>query len=560
VSTSAPDLVTGSRATPVTADAPGRAGPRWIAWVLFVAFFVPVALWSVSTPLWASPDENYHSLKAWSVAHGEFFVPPEDAILGTGGYVSVPQGLLDSTQTIQCLAFRPQATGDCVALPTEDTTRVEAANPAGRYNPVYYFLVGLPTLVTDLHHAPLAMRIASAALFALFASWAIAALAHSARPGVAMGAGLLAFTPMTLFLGAVVNPNGLEIAAAAALWANLGMLAYNGGALDPSTRRSMVRRAALAASAMVTTRGLSPVWLAVIVVCCLLVSTRHSIRLFASRHVLAWGAVAALASVFSLVWIVVAQSLKAGATGTPVQHVLLDRLHIASSTQQGKWRTAVGSFGWLDAPLPDLVSSTWLYAVVGVAVLALLRSSAGGRVAILVVALAAYALPVLIEAESLNVTGVVWQGRYTLPLYVGVPILAAIMLGRSSRRLRVESAVGAVVAASVAIGINVFGFALALHRNSDGLVTAGGRTTPFALDGPWQPRLGGITSVGVFTAWVVAAVASVALLVWQFRRARPGSVPDGMGEGGGDSTDDTGVAARTSTRPVPAHGAGLDDR
>lgn len=493
--------------------------------MLFAAFFVPTALWSVSTPLWASPDENFHTLKAWSVAHGQFYVAPEQASSGTGGFVYVPQGLVDSAASISCLAFRPQATGDCVAIPTEDSTNIESANAAGRYNPVYYFVVGLPSLVTDLQHAPLAMRIASAALFALFASWAVAALAYSARPGVAMGLSLLAFTPMALFLGAVVNPNGLEIAAAAALWANLGMLAYNGTNLDAPVRQTLIRRAALASSAMVVTRGLSPVWLVVIVACCLLAGTRQSLRLLTTRFALGWIAVTALVSTFSLAWIVVSQSLKAGSVGTPVSHLFLDRLHIASSTQQGKWRMAVGNFGWLDAPLPEFVTSAWFYTGVAVAGLALLRSTVGARVALVVVALASYLLPIFIEAESLNATGVIWQGRYTLPLYVGIPILAAIVLGRPSRRLPVESALAALMAGTVALGINVFGFAFALHRNSDGLVDAAGNTTPFALNGPWQPRLGGVTSVGLFSVWIMVAAVVMSLLVWRSAKARRDPLP-----------------------------------
>lgn len=478
---------------------------------------------------------------AWSVAHGQFYNKPEAAYLGTGGYVSVPQGLVDSASSIGCLAFRPQATGNCVVLPPNNSTMVESANSAARYNPVYYFVVGLPSLVTDVHYAPLAMRIASAAIFALFASWATAALARSGRPGVAMGVGLLAFTPMALFLGAMVNPNGLEIAAAAALWANLGMLAYNGVTMDHSARRTLIVRAALSAMAMVVTRSLSPVWLVVIVLCCLLVGTRESLRVLTTRFALSWTAATGIVSMLSVIWIVASQSLRLGSVGPPTTYGLLARLHIASSTQTEKWRMAVGNFGWLDTPMPDFSTSAWLYLTMAVAALALARATAGARVALVTVALASYLLPILIEAQSLNVTGVVWQGRYTLPLYVGVPILAAIVLGRSSRRLRVESAAAALVAAAVGLGINAFAFAFALHRNSDGLFDGTGKATPFALDGPWQPRLGSVTSVGVFTVWLVAATTVVSLLVWRFSWTRQRSLPVEVqmeSRGPGGQTDD----------------------
>jgi Predicted membrane protein (DUF2142) len=499
-------------------------GQRGHVVLLFIAFFVATALWSTATPLWASPDENAHVLKAWSVAHGQLYVPPAPTSSQTPGYLQVPSGLNDSAASITCLRFRPEATADCILPPDGAGPEVTVANSAARYNPVYYLVVGIPSLLLDVQHALLAMRLVSAALFALFAAWTMAALASARRPRVAVGVGLLAFTPMTFFLGAVVNPNGLEIAASCALWTNLIMLVQSRLDVSRGTSAAFLRRAALSACAMVATRGLSPVWLLVIVIACLLMADQRGLQRLRDRRARWWLGAVACVSAFSVLWILLSGSLTGTTEALPEQHGLLDRLEIARTTQDGKWRMAIANFGWLDTALPDFWTSGWLVLCVIFAVLAFLRGTAGQRVALAFTGLAAYVLPIIIEAMSLNATGVIWQGRYTLPLYVGVPLLSAIVLGQSSRSLRgdvvMASPVAALsaLAALSAVGINDFAYVYALHRNIDGLIDHNGIPTAVSLQGEWQPWLGGVGSASAFAVWTAVAVAGASILTCPMQR------------------------------------------
>ena len=102
---------------------------------------------------------------------------------------------------------------------TTSNTRGDGTNTsAGRYPPLYYAIVGIPSLVSDSTGGIYAMRLVDAALSALFVALALTSICVWSRRRFMLVGVLLALTPMTLFLGGVVNPNGPEICAALCMW------------------------------------------------------------------------------------------------------------------------------------------------------------------------------------------------------------------------------------------------------------------------------------------------------------------------------------------------------
>lgn len=85
---------------------------------------------------------------------------------------------------------------------------------------------------------------------------------------------------------------------------------------------------------------------------------------------------------------------------------------------------AVGVLGWLDTPLPWLVVAGWV-AVVGVLAAGALAAEARRPLIAVVVFAVSVATAWLFELLHGNSTGRYWQGRYSLPLLVGVPIVLA---------------------------------------------------------------------------------------------------------------------------------------
>ena len=130
---------------------------------------------------------------------------------------------------------------------------------------------------------------------------------------------------MVLFLGAAINPNGLEITAAICSW-TCGNLAL--AAPDPLVCKALLRRAAIALIVVVETRAISPLWAAIILVVLLVAAGRRWQVL--SRHrsqVVAWGGALAVATGLAGAWTWLAKSGE-------LQHHLVRKLTFADSLKQ----------------------------------------------------------------------------------------------------------------------------------------------------------------------------------------------------------------------------------
>src|SRR5690606_39170039 len=138
-------------------------------------------------------------------------------------------------------------------------------------------------------------------------------------------------------------------------------------------------------------------------------------------------------------------------------------------------------------------------------------------------------LPVAAQYRGAPTQGLAWQGRYTLPIAVGIPLLAVVALdGRRAVRAitpRVTATVAVLTASA-----SPAAFHWALRRYTTG-ATGSLRITA----GAWQPPGG---SLLLLLAMAAIAAASVAVVVL----ARPGrgtadrSTDDRWSDGGDDAT------------------------
>jgi hypothetical protein len=150
----------------------------------------------------------------------------------------------------------------------------------------------------------------------------------------------------------------------------------------------------------------------------------------------------------------------------------------------------------------------WLFwtSVLSVLVaLAVYTDSRRKQLAIHSTAILTWFLPIVLEARSASTAGFFWQGRYTLPLAVGVPILAAFAFAGRRWSSRVATRVAWI--AGIALGASqVLAFIQALHR-----YTVGTRHKfDFFASTPWEPPLPALLLTVVF---VVAVAAWYLLLV-----------------------------------------------
>ena len=177
---------------------------------------------------------------------------------------------------VPCYAHRDSTTPACEARPDgRGDVLVDVQSLAARYNPAFYAIVGLPTLVAPGRSTVYVMRFLTVAMVAGLLTLAAIALREAAanRWGF-VGLGY-AITPMLLFLSGSVNPNAVEIAAGVAVWATL--LGWFGRP-DPALDHARALRATVAAAALVSTRPLGPLFLVLIVAGALLMVPKGELR------------------------------------------------------------------------------------------------------------------------------------------------------------------------------------------------------------------------------------------------------------------------------------------
>jgi hypothetical protein len=119
----------------------------------------------------------------------------------------------------------------------------------------------------------------------------------------------------------------------------------------------------------------------------------------------------------------------------------------------GDLTEAIGTLGWLDTPLPTTALFGWL---VGLGVLAGAAVAFGRwhalRIAAVVLVVGVFVSWMLTMLQN-DATGTYWQGRYHLPLLIGIPIaLASVELPESvARRVGTTAAVVGLVVSNAAL-------------------------------------------------------------------------------------------------------------
>lgn len=431
-----------------------RPGPRRRTALRFLVLWLLLAaassLWALATPMMGAPDEPSHVIKAAAVVRGQLTgeggAPPVDRSKpGTPTIVTVPKSYRVLDGVAACFAFKPNRAANCGPGFVADDEPARVGTYAGRYPPLYYALVGWPSLALDGPSAVFGMRAASSGVCALFLAAGIAVV-HRARGGrlVLLGAAL-AVTPMVLFMAGTINPSGLEISSAFALWAALLALA-----LDPDGGRigSRLATATVAAAVLVNVRASSPVWVVLAVLAALALMRWQTLREILRHPFAKWVPVAAVASGgLALAWV-----LKAGGLAAPMGlYPEYDKTTVVTRDAFGRsqryLREMVGVFGWLDTPAPLITFLLWSAAIFTLLVLTVATvRSARHRAVLLLLVLLVVVLPVGLQLPGADDVGLIWQGRYLLPLAVGVPLLLGLLLARDPLGLvgplRIERVVG----------------------------------------------------------------------------------------------------------------------
>ncbi|MCW2817187.1 MAG: hypothetical protein JWN84_4642 [Nocardioides sp.] len=484
---------------------------RWHAGAtayLVVGLGLLQALWIVTVPPFAASDEFDHAFRAAGAATGQLALrtPAPD---GRGELVAVPRQMVEAASA-QCASLPYTGEDNCYPVRETSDGRVLVATAAGTYHPGFYALIGTFARPLDGAGALYVMRTAAALL--CLALVALAAWLQRRRGPWVRASIVLSLTPTLVYTSVVGAPNGLEIAAGLLLWVALLELSDH----EPTPQPVLTFWSAVgAASLLVTLRLLGPIFLMAVagVVAVLGAGRVLSVMRPHRVHVGAGALVLATAGALSAAWILHAGQL--AGEGRPDRSATPLVTAVASgSSDDASWGLitvvvwqlqTIAAFPYRDQPGP-----IWVYPLLGgilvLFVVAGWRAARGrSRAALALAVLVPLLLPVALTAATAASQGVIWQGRYVLPVGVGLVLLAGRMAergapGRMAARWPVVG--GAAAAAAVA--------ACLLKVRADELGSPPSRSDP-SWWAPWPLLVvaGSLVGTGLMVLYVLNGRSTV---------------------------------------------------
>ncbi len=483
---------------------PARSGisTRAFATSVFVVVVALLATWAVATPRFAVPDEPAHLFKAYGTAHGEALGTVVEGFAPTIRLFDVPREMgtphLPEGQGLLCYFGYPDVPADCAVGNGGPAISTAAATP-----PFWYLVIGGGARLAGGASRIVAYRMVNAAVCgALFAlAFAIGRNSRRRRFTPLL---LVALTPIALFLAGGVQPSGFEIAAFALLWA-LTLFADDPRA--PTATGGFLIGGLFASVLLSRFGAVLAVGSAMVVV--LIMLGWQGTRRFINRRFL----VPLFGTIAAAILALAAWSRYAGATVHDSRTASdWTRWHVIRYTVGALpeiARQIVGVLGWLDTRLPF-----GAYALYGVFTLMLLTGVVLSRNKRLIMAGAALVaalavVPIVVNVISAPTAGLIWQGRYSVPLFVGLGVLGMFGWGEYTDAAdRTRPVVTVRVLACVCFaGAEILGFWQMLRRFSVGANGKIWLTEPLQ----WQPSIAPMILIAANIAFVSGLCAVVLL-------------------------------------------------
>ncbi|MFF1528368.1 DUF2142 domain-containing protein [Cellulomonas sp. NPDC058312] len=471
--------------------------------------FALMGTWALTMPLMAAPDEPSHVIKAAAVVRGQLGgelgeAPQDTSEPGAPTWVQVPSDVADLEDYPDCFRFQKKGSADCVdPLEGRVPGLTEAGTYAGQYPPLYYVLVGWTTIPLSGEVAVYAMRLVSAALCAFFLTWGIRRVVQL-EPRRAIWGVAVALTPMALFISGAVNPNALEIATAFSFWAACLALARRRSDADVSVPppTSWFVQAVVSGAVLINLRTSGPLWALIALVVAVVAARPGAVAALARLRAARWSAVAAvLAGLASVGWILTHSEIVTteGLFPEYADPKLVIAVMLLATGQFVE--QMIGNFGWLDTGSPYPTVLVW-YAVASALVLLAFaeRGARRPRVAMVLLLLAVLLVPVALSVPTAEAAGIIWQGRYTLPIAVGLPLLASLLMtSLRGEAARLVDRLVVITLVLVAVG-HVAAFYWAARRYAEGMDGTWATLSP-----EWAPPLGFLPAVALYALLVTAA-------------------------------------------------------
>ena len=476
------------------------------AWALFFFIFSLASCWATIQPVYSVADEPQHVVKALAVSNWSF---NGNRVSGQNGYPAmefeVPVAYSNTTSR-QCFFGNVDSSPKCAEEMSKDATKTIVPSSAAEYPPLYYALVGWVGWLLPGPLGLLFMRLLTALIFSVLIGLSGLVFTFERR-FMGILALVIASTPMAMSFAGSVNPFAPEVAAAVLFWTSSSSVCRK--PLDSANRKTVLALLYGAGFLFGIFRPGSFVWLLPVIVLAFIASigpSEHSKmtwRGHPARHVIFSGLIGVLISV---AWFIFGmQGRNLGGSAEPAGGSLFTNMRVSYENTDDFIRQLFGVFNWLEFYPPVVVPVLFFGLIVYMFAHAEPISFRVGLSLALTTLFLVFG-PAFLEGARASSSGWGFQGRYLLPVAVGIPIMIADrMSGRES------PAHPTCVLMLVAIGAHIIALNHVMRRFFSGL----SGSYIWFTNTSWS----GIVGAEAVVLALLALLASSTFILFQLRKS-----------------------------------------
>jgi hypothetical protein len=392
-----------------------------------VLALIALTAWSLASPIGASPDDDFHLASIWCANAADTAA----CVAGpTPAKKYVPQAV---NRAPLCYKFRDEISAACQAkdftLNPDRKVLTNRGSFTGTYPPVYYATMSL-FVGDNILLSVVVMRIVNALLFVVITTALFLLLPRIRRPTL-IWMWLVSTIPLGIFLLASNNPSAWSIIGIGSLWISLLGYFETEGRQRVGLAVLVVITALMAAGS----RADSAIY-AIISIVIIGILTFRRTRGYLTAAILP----AALALMSALFYLASGQSSVAStglSSGSATPPGLGTLLLFNVENVQSLWMGSFGTWplGWVDTPMPWIVTFGALGSVLAIVFAGLANVSRRKLIALGMVALVLWLLPLYVLEVGRSFAGEQVQPRYLLPLIIVFVGLAMLPVGQRVMRL-----------------------------------------------------------------------------------------------------------------------------
>jgi len=401
--------------------------------IIFFAFYLMLASWAMTEVPGGPPDEPQNFVYSAAVARGEVFLP----ILSLNPYpvwsASVPKWILSfNNASVYTLGSPPHGLSinplSLVAQTKNPTLLTTGETNLAHLPPFVFFIFGVPTLFLYGIGAIFTIRLLASLLACLFVFSSFFLISNHNKSEFAFLGLLLALTPEAIFLGASINPSGLEIFGAIALWSFVAFV------ITEKQRTELIKGLCLIAGLLCLVRTLSPLWVVFGALFILIgIGWQNFLNYLKTRSLLKYYLWVLLSSVATFIWDLLKgrfpAPIKFYLTNDYFQKPFLIRFLISLQRAFLFFKQAYNNI--LGAKyIFNAQSVIWIILNTALVLFGLIYLKRKYKAIILIGIVLNFVIPAFFEALLGSSLGQWWNGRYSLPLYVQTPILSSIFIAQ----------------------------------------------------------------------------------------------------------------------------------